>query len=75
MRPADAIGEIGQVIAQIADMQTTIAGAVEEQVASANESSRNIGVAAQGSGEITGNISQVAQRARGQLREQGRRTS
>ena len=60
----DAIGEIGQVIAQIADMQTTIAGAVEEQVATANEISRNIGEAAQGSGEIAANISHVAEAAR-----------
>ncbi|WP_229730671.1 methyl-accepting chemotaxis protein [Egicoccus halophilus] len=58
-----SIGEIGQVIARIADMQTTIASAVEEQTATTNEISRNVAEAARGSAEIAENIVSVAQAA------------
>jgi methyl-accepting chemotaxis protein len=59
-----AIGEIEQVIARIADMQTTIASAVEEQTATTNEIGRNVAEAARGSAEIAENIVSVAQAAR-----------
>ena len=56
----DAIAEIGGVIARIADMQNTIASAVEEQTATTNEISRNVNEAARGSAEIAENIVSVA---------------
>lgn len=55
-----AIAQIGTVIAQINDIQTTIASAVEEQSATTNEISRNLAEAAKGSNEISGTISGVA---------------
>jgi methyl-accepting chemotaxis protein len=58
-----AIGEIEEVIARIADMQTTIASAVEEQTATTNEIGRNVAEAARGSAEIAENIVSVAQAA------------
>ncbi|MBK7876654.1 MAG: chemotaxis protein [Planctomycetes bacterium] len=60
-----AIGEIGKIIHQINGIQTTIAGAVEEQTATTNEIARNVGEAARGSSEITQNITGVAQAAQG----------
>jgi methyl-accepting chemotaxis protein len=59
----DSIREIGQVIAQINDISNTIASAVEEQTATANEMSRNIAEAAKGTAEIAQNITSVAQAA------------
>ncbi len=59
----DAISEIGTIITQISDIQTTIASAVEEQTATTNEMNRNIVAAARGSQEITENVSAVAQAA------------
>ena len=56
----EAIGQIGSVIARIADMQNTIASAVEEQTATTNEISRNVNEAARGSAEIAENIVSVA---------------
>ncbi|HTS87535.1 MAG TPA: hypothetical protein VMG41_03510, partial [Gemmatimonadales bacterium] len=58
-----AIREIGAIIGQISGIQTTIAGAVEEQTATTNEMSRNIGEAARGAGEIASHIATVAQTA------------
>src|SRR6056297_3161615 len=55
-----AIGEIGEVIEKIADMQTTIASAVEEQTATTNEIARSVNEAAQGSSQIAENITSVA---------------
>jgi len=60
-----AIGEIGQIIGQINDIQNTIAGAVEEQTATTGEINRNISEAARGSGEIAQNVVGVAEAARG----------
>ncbi|MEM7204122.1 MAG: PAS domain S-box protein [Planctomycetota bacterium] len=60
----DAIGEIGTIIERINDIQTTIAGAVEEQTATTNEIGRNIAQAAKGSGEIAENITGVAEAAK-----------
>lgn len=59
----ESIRQIGEVIAQINDISTTIAGAVEEQTATANEMSRNVGEAAKGTSEIAQNITAVAQAA------------
>jgi methyl-accepting chemotaxis protein len=58
-----AIGTIGNVIRQINDISNTIATAVEEQNATTNEMARSVADAAHGSGEITSNISGVAQAA------------
>jgi methyl-accepting chemotaxis protein len=60
-----AIREIGEIIAQINEIQTTIAGAVEEQTATTNEMSRNVGEAARGVGAIAENIGGVARAAEG----------
>jgi len=59
----DAIASISVVINQVNDISSTIATAVEEQNATTNEMSRNIGEAARGSGEITSNIAGVAEAA------------
>jgi methyl-accepting chemotaxis protein len=55
-----AIGRIGETVAQIDALQTTIAAAVEEQTAAAAEIDRNIGVAAQGSEDIARGAEAVA---------------
>jgi methyl-accepting chemotaxis protein len=60
----EAIGQIGKIINQINDIQTTIASAVEEQTATTGEITRNVSEAAKGSGEIAQNINGVAQAAR-----------
>ena len=59
-----AIGEIGTVINQISDIQTTIASAVEEQSVTSNEISRNLAEAANGNIDITRNVTGVAEAAR-----------
>jgi methyl-accepting chemotaxis protein len=56
----DAIRQIGEVINRINDISNTIATAVEEQTATANEIERNVSEAAKGSDEITRNIISVA---------------
>lgn len=58
-----AIAQIGNVIAQINDIQNTIASAVEEQSATTNEISRNLAEAAKGGVEITKNVAGVAEAA------------
>jgi len=58
-----AIGHIGTIIAQINDISTTIASAVEQQSATTNEMGRNVAESAHGSGEIARNITSVAQAA------------
>ena len=55
-----AISQIGVVIGQINDFQTTIASAVEEQAATTNEIARSAGEAARNSNEIAGNIAGVS---------------
>jgi methyl-accepting chemotaxis protein len=55
-----AIKRINEVIGQISDIQTAIAGAVEEQSVTTNEIGRNIVEAARGSSEIASNIHGVA---------------
>jgi methyl-accepting chemotaxis protein len=59
----EAIGQIGGIINQISDISNTIASAVEEQTATANEIGRNVAEAAQGSADIARNITAVAQAA------------
>lgn len=59
-----AIGQIGTIIGQINDIQSTIASAVEEQTATTAEISRNVNEAALGSREIAQNVMGVAQAAR-----------
>lgn len=58
-----AIGEIADVVDRISEIQTSIALAVEEQTATANEISRSINEAAHGTSEIAGHAHQVAQSA------------
>ncbi len=59
-----AIGQISEVINQISDYSTSIAGAVEEQSVTTNEISRNVSEAAKGSNDIAGNIQAVATAAK-----------
>ncbi|HKI36537.1 MAG TPA: methyl-accepting chemotaxis protein [Gemmataceae bacterium] len=59
----NAIKQIGEVIDQVNDISSTIAGAVEEQTATTNEMGRNVAEAAKGSAEIAQNITGVAQAA------------
>jgi methyl-accepting chemotaxis protein len=59
----EAIAQIGAIIGQINDIQSTIASAVEEQTATTAEISRNVGEAALGSREIAQNVMGVAQAA------------
>jgi methyl-accepting chemotaxis protein len=56
----DAIGQIGEVITKINDIQATIASAVEEQTVTTNEISRSVGEAARGANDIAANITGVA---------------
>lgn len=60
----EGITEISQIIAQINDIQNTIATAVEEQTATTNEISRNVNDVASGNQEIARNITGVATAAR-----------
>ena len=55
-----AIAEISEIIGRINDYQLTIASAVEEQTATTGEMNRNVTAAANGSGEIAGNINRIA---------------
>jgi PAS domain S-box-containing protein len=55
-----AISEISAIIAQINDIQNTIASAVEEQTATTNEIARNTNEAARGSAEIAQNVTSVS---------------
>jgi methyl-accepting chemotaxis protein len=59
----EAITEIGGIIKQVNDIAGTIASAVEEQSATTNEITRNIGEAARGSSEIAQNITGIMQAA------------
>ena len=59
-----AIKEITATLRQINDIQTVIAGAVEEQAATTNEIASNTQQAARASGEIARNIATVADAAK-----------
>jgi methyl-accepting chemotaxis protein len=67
-----AIGHISTIIAQINDISSTIASAVEQQSATTNEMGRNVAESAQGSSEIARNITMVAQVAQGTSTGAGR---
>jgi methyl-accepting chemotaxis protein len=58
-----ATAEIGEIIAQMHDISTTIASAVEEQTATTREIARNVSEAALGESHVTRNITSVAQAA------------
>ena len=60
----ESIATITTIIAQINDISTTIASAVEEQTATTNQIGRNVGEAAKGTGEIARNITEVANAAK-----------
>ncbi len=62
-----AITEINELIHKISDIQTTIAGAVEQQAATTGEISRSASQAAEGSSEIARNLAGVARAADGTL--------
>jgi methyl-accepting chemotaxis protein len=62
-RAVGGIREIGAIVTRISEIQTTIAGAVEEQTATTGEMSRNIADAARGSNAISGTIAAMAQAA------------
>jgi methyl-accepting chemotaxis protein len=55
-----AIDEIVEIINQINTISGTIAAAVEEQTATTNEISKNVGAAAQGAGDVAKNVTQAA---------------
>jgi methyl-accepting chemotaxis protein len=59
-----AIAEIASVIEQINDLQTSVAGAIEEQSATVAEINRNVGEAAVGSGEVLTRVQAVANATR-----------
>jgi methyl-accepting chemotaxis protein len=58
-----AMSSISSVISRIADLQTSIAGAVEEQTATTHEMARNVGEAGRGVTTIAEGASQVARQA------------
>jgi methyl-accepting chemotaxis protein len=71
-RAVDAIGEISTIIGQINDYQLSIASAVEQQTATADEMTRHVSDAAAGSAQIAHHISTVAgvaERTTGDLEE------
>ena len=61
---AAAIAEIGGIIDRISEIQTAIAGAVEQQTATTGEIGRNVSDAARGTTEIARNVASVAVVAR-----------
>jgi methyl-accepting chemotaxis protein len=56
-----AIATISEIIAQINDISSSIATAVEEQSATTNEMARNVTEAAKGAGDIAKNITTVTE--------------
>lgn len=58
-----AIGDIGEIVGRISDMQNMIAAAVEQQTATTDEIARNIDEAARGATEIAQNVASVAEAA------------
>jgi methyl-accepting chemotaxis protein len=58
-----AIGQIGTVVRQISELQSTISSAIEEQAATTSEIDRNVTEAAKASSEIAQNVSGIAQAA------------
>jgi len=62
-RAVGGIREIGGIISRIHEIQTVIAGAVEEQTATTSEMSRNISDAARGTNDISHSIAAMADAA------------
>ena len=60
----EMIAEISSIIAQMHDISTTIASAVEEQTTTTKEISRNVNEAAVGESQVTETITSVAQAAK-----------
>ncbi len=58
-----AIVQVAGIITTISDLQTSIAGAVEEQAATTSEMTRHVTGAAQGANEISVNMGAVAEAA------------
>jgi methyl-accepting chemotaxis protein len=61
---AEIIGEISGIIAQMHDISTTIASAVEEQTSTTKDIARNVSEAAVGESQVTETITSVAQAAK-----------
>jgi methyl-accepting chemotaxis protein len=61
---AEIITEISGIIAQMHDISTTIASAVEEQTSTTKDISRNVSEAAVGESQVTETITSVAQAAK-----------
>jgi methyl-accepting chemotaxis protein len=59
----DAIKNIGQTVAQVNEISTSIASAVQEQAAATGEITRNTQEAARGTQEVSANIAGVSQSA------------
>lgn len=59
-----ALGQVSDIISQINESQSAIAGAVEQQTAMTSEISRSIAEVATGSGDIAANIGMVADAAK-----------
>jgi methyl-accepting chemotaxis protein len=60
----EMIAEISSIIAQMHDISTTIASAVEEQTTTTKEIARNVNEAAVGESQVTETITSVAQAAK-----------
>lgn len=63
LQAVGSMESISRVIAQISDIATSIAGAVEQQSATTSEMARNVAEAAKGSVDIARNISTVTEAA------------
>ena len=61
----DDIHKINEIVTRIADGQSTIAAAVEEQTATTNDISSNLSAAVEGGGQISASIAGVADAAAG----------
>jgi methyl-accepting chemotaxis protein len=61
----DSIRRVADIVSQINGIQTTVAGAVEEQVATTNEIARSLNEAASGTSVVTDAIGAVAASAEG----------
>ena len=59
----ESIRRVADIVSQINGIQTTVAGAVEEQVATTNEIARNLNAAASGTSVVTDAIGEVASAA------------
>lgn len=57
----EAIGQIGKIVDQINNLQSSIASTVEEQTIATNEIARNISEVAKGSSNVAANMAHVTQ--------------